>query len=67
MRDELTETEKLYFIYAGKFMIYMQAMRFLTDYFNNDKYYGSNYEGQNFVRAGNQVVLLERIMELTLP
>jgi len=63
MKDELSKEEKEHFIYAGKFMIYMQALRFLTDYLNNDVYYGTKYEGQNFVRAGNQVALLQRLIE----
>jgi Ser/Thr protein kinase RdoA (MazF antagonist) len=63
MDTELTETEKKYFIYAGKFMIYMQALRFLTDFINNDIYYGSKYESHNFMRAGNQITLLNRLLE----
>lgn len=63
MKDELTEAEKNSFFYAGKFMIYMQAIRFLTDYLNDDRYYGAKYPAHNFVRAGNQVVLLEKLME----
>lgn len=63
MRDELTDAEKGCFFYAGKFMIYMQAIRFLADYLNNDVYYGSAYEGQNLVRARNQAVLLARLVE----
>jgi len=63
MSDELSTEEKNHFIYAGKFMIYMQAIRFLADYLNNDVYYGAKYEDQNFVRAGNQVMLLRRLME----
>lgn len=63
MNDELNNEEKSHFIYAGKFMIYMQALRFLTDHLNNDTYYGAKYEGQNFVRAGNQVILLQRLAE----
>ena len=63
MNDQLTTTEKKYFIYAGKFMIYMQAIRFITDYLNNDIYYGSKYEGHNYVRADNQVTLLKRFQE----
>lgn len=63
MKDELTDKEKTYFSYAGKFMIYMQAVRFLTDHLNNDTYYGAKYEGQNFVRAGNQVTLLQCLLE----
>ena len=63
MKDKLTETESGYFFYAGKFMIYMQTLRFLTDHLNNDVYYGAKYEGHNFVRANNQIVLLRRLME----
>jgi len=63
MRDELSETEKKYFFYAGAFMIYMQALRFLTDYLNDDIYYGAKYTRQNFVRAKNQIVLLEQLLK----
>lgn len=63
MQNELTEEEKAHFVYAGKFMIYMQALRFLTDYLNNDVYYGQKYEGHNLVRAGNQATLLHRLLE----
>jgi len=64
MKDELTEIEKKHFFYAGKFSIYMQALRFLTDYLNGDEYYGAAYPGQNLVRASNQTILLKRLMEL---
>ena len=47
-------------------MIYMQALRFLTDYLNNDIYYGEKYQAQNFIRAGNQAVLLQRFVEMGL-
>jgi thiamine kinase-like enzyme len=63
MNSKLTTEEKTHFIYAGKFMIYMQALRFLTDYLNDDIYYGAKYEGQNFVRAGNQAILLNCLLE----
>jgi hypothetical protein len=41
-------------------MIYMQALRFLTDFLNNDSYYGIRYELNNYNRAKNQLVLLEQ-------
>ncbi len=63
MQDELTETEKKHFIYAGKFMIYMQAIRFLADYIYDDIYYGSKYPGHNLVRANNQIVLLQKLID----
>jgi hypothetical protein len=63
MGKELSRVEKDHFVYAGKFMTYMQAIRFLTDYLNDDVYYGSKYEGHNFIRATNQVMLLKKIIE----
>ncbi|HXB95110.1 MAG TPA: aminoglycoside phosphotransferase family protein [Puia sp.] len=58
MSNELTPMETRSFVYAGSFMMYMQALRFITDYLRNDVYYGSKYEDQNFVRAMNQATLL---------
>jgi Ser/Thr protein kinase RdoA (MazF antagonist) len=63
MGAELNASEKKYFRYAGEFMIFMQAVRFFTDYLNDDVYYGAKYEGHNFVRAGNQITLLKRLQE----
>ncbi len=63
MGAELIDIEKQYFHYAGEFMIYMQALRFLTDHLKDDSYYGAKYEGHNFVRAGNQITLLQRLQE----
>jgi thiamine kinase-like enzyme len=63
MQNELTTTEKNNFLYSGKFMIYMQALRFCTDYLNDDIYYGAKYEQHNFVRASNQINLLEKLLE----
>src|SRR5687768_12266561 len=63
MGDELTAEEQGLFLYSGLFLIYMQAIRFLADYFNGDRYYGARYEDQNYVRAGNQLVLLKRLDE----
>ena len=63
MKDELTDTEKKYLFYTGTFMIYMQAIRFLTDYLNDDIYYGARYPKHNFIRAKNQTVLLEQLLK----
>ena len=63
MKIELSAQEKEHFVYAGKFLIYMQAMRFLTDYLNDDVYYGAKYPDHNFVRANNQLVLLKQLIE----
>ena len=63
MATELSNEEIDYFVYAGMFMIYMQAARFLTDHLNDDVYYGAAYKGHNYMRAQNQVILLQRLME----
>ncbi len=44
MKNELTGAEKKLITYSGAFLVYMQALRFLTDYLNNDVYYGAKYE-----------------------
>ncbi|MEO6542058.1 MAG: aminoglycoside phosphotransferase family protein [Ferruginibacter sp.] len=64
MGVELSEKEIQYFHYAGIFMIYMQALRFLTDHINDDAYYGAKYEGHNFIRAANQITLLQQLQLL---
>jgi Ser/Thr protein kinase RdoA (MazF antagonist) len=63
MKDELSEAEKAHLVYAGQFLVYMQAIRFLTDYFNNDSYYGAKYERHNLLRARNQLTLLNSITQ----
>lgn len=63
LKNELSDEEKQSFFFSGKFMIYMQALRFLTDYLNDDLYYGATYPEQNVVRAGNQYVLLQMLLE----
>jgi Ser/Thr protein kinase RdoA (MazF antagonist) len=63
MQFRLSESEKRYFVYAGKMAIYMQALRFLTDYVSNDMYYSIKYEEHNLVRANNQIMLLKKYLE----
>lgn len=63
MADLLTPAEKQYLYYSGSFMIYMQAIRFLTDYLMDDKYYKINYDLHNLDRAMNQLVLLEGYLQ----
>ena len=63
MKSELSKEELNAFVYSGKFLIYMQALRFLADYLNNDVYYGARYELHNFNRAQNQLRLLECLVD----
>ena len=43
---------------------FMQSVRFLTDYLNDDIYYKTNYENQNLVRANNQYQLFVSLNKL---
>jgi len=63
MQNALSNYELDHFIFGGQFMIYMQALRFLTDYLNNDIYYGTKYDNQNYYRAINQIELLKKYNE----
>ncbi len=63
MKNELTETEKKNIHYSGLLMIYMQALRYMTDYLTGDVYYRITYAEQNFDRAKNQLTLLQRLEE----
>ena len=63
MENQFSESEKKYIHYSGLLMIYMQALRYLTDYLNGDIYYKINYPEQNFSRAKNQLVLLKKLEE----
>lgn len=60
MDQVLAFTEKQFFIYSGKFMIYMQAVRFIADFLNGDTYYKTNYADHNLVRGLNQIDLLNK-------
>ncbi len=55
------ENESLY--KSGLIMTYMQAMRFLTDYLNENVYYRTYYPEQNRNRAANQLRLLQLLKE----
>lgn len=64
MKPILTPAENSYFIYSGKYMIYMQALRFLADFLSGDSYYHATYPNQNLVRAQNQLTLLDAFISL---
>lgn len=63
MQKALSNYELDHFVFGGQFMIYMQALRFLTDYLNDDIYYGTQYDSQNYYRAINQIELLKKYNE----
>lgn len=54
MQAFLSAAELEHIDMSGKIVVYMQALRFLTDYLNNDVYYHTDYPQQNKDRATNQ-------------
>ncbi|TKC05458.1 aminoglycoside phosphotransferase family protein [Pedobacter polaris] len=63
MSSILTETEKELILFSGKYIVYMQALRFLTDYLNGSDYYPIAYPEQNLDRTKNQFKLLNELFE----
>ena len=59
MADQMTPDEIKHINYAGDFMIYMQALRFFTDYLNDDIYYQITSPENNLHRTVNQLKLLD--------
>lgn len=63
MGNVFTQTEKDHLHHAGMIMLYMQGVRFITDYLSNDVYYKTDHPEQNLNRALNQITLLEKLEE----
>ena len=59
MKQCLSQFEQDHFLFSGEFLMYMQALRFLTDYLNNDIYYGKKYETHNLLMSQNKVQWLK--------
>jgi len=59
----LSAVEKNNLILGSKILIYMQAIRFLTDFLAGDIYYKTDYKEHNLVRARNQLKLLDSLLE----
>ena len=63
MGSKLTVVEKDLILFSGKYLIYMQAIRFLSDYLNGNIYYPIAYPTQNLDRARNQFKLLAEFFD----
>ncbi len=61
----LTPEERQDVHYAGAVLVYMQAIRFLADYLNNNTYYKVAYPTQNRDRTANQLRLLQLLQQYT--
>ncbi|MGC5745546.1 phosphotransferase enzyme family protein [Chryseobacterium sp. NFX27] len=59
LKDKLTFEELENLDYAAQTVIYIQAIRFLTDYLTGNKYYSTRYTEHNLDRTRNQLELLK--------
>ncbi len=59
LRNLLTQEEEKTLSLAPGMWIYMQAVRFLTDYLYGSVYYNIKYPEHNLIRARNQIKLLK--------
>jgi aminoglycoside phosphotransferase (APT) family kinase protein len=57
----LTPAELSLLAFSGKLITFEQAIRFLTDYLNGDKYYKIKYPEHNLHRARTQIKLVSEI------
>lgn len=63
-KSYLSEMEIVNLTFGGLYMTYIMAVRFLTDFLNGDVYYKTSFEDENFIRARNQLRLLELMNQL---
>ena len=61
LKNILTKEEKAHLIYGASRTVFVQALRFLTDYLNHDIYYKTDYDDHNLVRTKNQLALFKSI------
>ena len=71
-KDALTDLEKELLPFGAKLMTYECGIRFLMDYLNGDKYFHTDYDDHNLVRARTQFALvadmekkMDKMLEIT--
>lgn len=66
LKNTLTTKEIENLDYAGQVVVYVQAVRFLADYLQDDVYYHVDYPTHNLDRTRNQINLLKELIKLDL-
>ncbi len=64
LNQTLEEKENKLFYFSGEFIILLQAIRFITDYFLNDQYYPVDHPEHNLNRTMNQLKLLQSLIAI---
>jgi thiamine kinase-like enzyme len=63
LKEKLTPEESDHLDYAAQVAIYIQELRFLTDYLNGSTYYSITHPEHNLDRTKNQLELLKGLRE----
>jgi hypothetical protein len=63
MEGDLSPIELKYLPLGAKTMIFIMALRFLTDFLSNDIYYKTAYPEHNLERSKNQFKLIQSLTE----
>ncbi|QIY89438.1 phosphotransferase enzyme family protein [Chryseobacterium gallinarum] len=63
LKEKLTPEESAHLDYAAQVAIYIQEVRFLTDYLNGSTYYSITHPEHNLDRTKNQLELLKGLRE----
>ncbi len=63
LKEMLSDVELNNLDYAAKVVVYIQALRFLTDYLLGSVYYKTSYAAHNLDRTKNQIYLLKNLMK----
>jgi N-acetylhexosamine 1-kinase len=61
LKDSLNQEEIDRMVYSGFLLTYELALRFFTDYLENDRYFGAKYPEHNLVRTRSQLTLALKI------
>jgi aminoglycoside phosphotransferase (APT) family kinase protein len=60
---EILEEEQNALVFGAERTVFVQALRFMTDYLNNDVYYQTHFDDHNLIRAQNQLALFKSILK----
>lgn len=59
----LTPDEIAFIAFSCRYITFIQAMRFLTDYLAGDQYYSTRFEDHNLIRTRAQIRLAQKMKE----
>ncbi len=63
INQKILDEEKNALIFGAERTVFVQALRFMTDYLTNDTYYQTSYSDHNLFRAQNQLALFKSILK----